>query len=257
MKKDISIVFLVCWIFIFASILFFNNLAFAKEKKTGTLIAVTQDTEKNRIPAPILVDGENVGTGKVTLELIGSKEYLLTFGELEGYSIKRPKKGKKRVRIRPDKITRAKGIYKTDSFPQKFRVKGNQIVDKSGKEAIFRGVNISSPTLLSYSFEDKATSGDYYFDQYLEWDEKIFKKISEWGANIVRLAIYPATWRVHGKDNCLRIMDQAIEWAAKHNLYVILDFHSIGYPKTEEYESNPAEGYGELYKTTKADIKKI
>ncbi len=140
------------------------------------------------------------------------------------------------------------------SYPEEFHTVGTQIVNASNSEAIFRGASIESPILLSHSLQDKATNGQYYFDQYLEWNENIFATLSGWGATIVRLPVYPSAWRIHGQTDCLLILDEAIAWAAKHNMYVILDFHSIGFPSTGDYESNIAGAYGELYTTTEDEI---
>ncbi len=142
----------------------------------------------------------------------------------------------------------------TSIYPQEFSTIGNMIVDESNNEIIFKGVSIESPIVLSHSLDDKASNGIFYFDQYLEWNETIFRNISNFGANIVRLPIYPAALNVHGMDNSLLILDEAINWAAKYNMYVILDYHSIGFPTTGDYESNIAEGYGELYTTTQQEI---
>ncbi len=139
-------------------------------------------------------------------------------------------------------------------FPQQFHTSGTMIVDESNRETVFRGASIESPIVLSHSLQDKVTTGQYYFDQYLEWNESIFQNLSLWGADIVRLPVYPSAWRIFGSADCLQILDEAIGWAAKNKLYVIIDFHSIGFPTTGDYESNVAGAYGELYTTTQSEI---
>ncbi len=143
---------------------------------------------------------------------------------------------------------------KTVTYPHEFNTSENLIVDESGNETVFKGVSIENPILLSHSFQDKATMGPFYFDQYLEWNESIFQTISQFGATIVRLPVHPATWRVHGQVDCLAILDEAIAWATKYKFYVILDFHSVGYPLTGDFEPNFAEGYGELFPTAQPEM---
>lgn len=92
-------------------------------------------------------------------------------------------------------------------------VKGNQLVDESGKPFIFRGVSVADPDKLLREGQ---------------WSEAMFKEIKAWGANIVRLPIHPVSWQGHGKDAYFALIDQAIIWANAHDMYIIIDWHSIG-----------------------------
>jgi aryl-phospho-beta-D-glucosidase BglC (GH1 family) len=49
-----------------------------------------------------------------------------------------------------------------------------------------------------------------------------------------------------GWDRTFQAMDQGIEWAKQHGMYVIMDWHSIGNLKDERYTSG-------MYNTTKAE----
>lgn len=100
-------------------------------------------------------------------------------------------------------------------------VKGNSLVDESGKAFIFRGVNIADPDKLLREGQ---------------WSSRIFKEVKAWGANIVRLPIHPVSWQGHGKDEYFKLIDQAIIWANELEMYIIIDWHSIGYLPVELFQ---------------------
>ena len=88
------------------------------------------------------------------------------------------------------------------------KVKGNQFVDPQGKEIVFRGLCFSDPVKL-------VREG--------QWNERYFAAAADWGANVVRFAVHPANLNSLGWEETFRAMDQGIEWAKKHGLYVIMD----------------------------------
>jgi hypothetical protein len=51
----------------------------------------------------------------------------------------------------------------------------------------------------------------------------------DWGANIVRLSIHPGFWRDDAVGALARLT-QHVEWARSAGLYVIIDYHAIGWP---------------------------
>ena len=51
----------------------------------------------------------------------------------------------------------------------------------------------------------------------------------EWHANVVRLSIHPGTWRDH-KDKALSTLRHHVDMARAAGLYVIIDYHVIGFP---------------------------
>ncbi len=110
-------------------------------------------------------------------------------------------------------------------------VKGNQFINEEGKTFTFRGMSIADPDKL-------VTEG--------RWNKRIFEELASWGANTVRLPIHPVAWRKQGKEQYLALIDEAIIWANELNMYVIVDWHSIGYltkglfPKPD-YETNTEE----------------
>ena len=90
---------------------------------------------------------------------------------------------------------------------------GANFVKPNGETIVFRGLNTSDP--------DKLEKDGMWTDVY-------FKEIADWGANIVRFPVHPSAWRERGPEQYLELLDAGIELAKKYNLYVIIDWHSIG-----------------------------
>lgn len=96
-------------------------------------------------------------------------------------------------------------------------IEGNKFVDENGNHVIFRGVNISDP--------DKIVKCGH-------WGKRHFEVIKEWGANIIRVPVHPVAWRQRGKEEYFKLLDQAVVWASELDLYLIIEWHSIGNLKT-------------------------
>jgi endoglucanase len=96
-------------------------------------------------------------------------------------------------------------------------VQGNKFINENGQRMLFRGVNISDPDKLKKNGR---------------WEKKHFEIIKEWGANIVRIPVHPAAWRERGKEGYFQLLDEAVIWASELDLYLIIDWHSIGNLKT-------------------------
>lgn len=111
------------------------------------------------------------------------------------------------------------------------RVEGNKFVDDNGDRVIFRGVNISDPDKI-------AKNG--------RWSKKHFEVIKQWGANVIRIPIHPVAWRQRGKEEYFKLLDQAVVWASDLDLYLIIDWHSIGNLKTGLFQH-------EMYRTSKQE----
>ena len=61
-------------------------------------------------------------------------------------------------------------------------------------------------------------------------DENPYPEIAkEWGANTVRLSVHPGYWR-DDTVGALARLTQHVEWARTEGLYVIIDYHAIGWP---------------------------
>jgi endoglucanase len=100
-------------------------------------------------------------------------------------------------------------------------VQGNRFVDPSGHPVLFRGLSIADPDRLA--------------DDH-RWNRDLFVAAQGMGANLVRLPVHPAAWRKRGKEAYLKLLDQAVGWSRDLNLYVIIDWHSIGNLQTEMFQ---------------------
>lgn len=108
------------------------------------------------------------------------------------------------------------------------KVEGNKFVDEEGSHVMLRGVSFSDPDRL---------------EKEGQWNKEYFAKAKEWGANVVRFPVHPRAWRERGVVPYLQLLDQGVEWANELELYVIIDWHSIGNLRTELFQ-NP------MYNTT-------
>ncbi len=111
------------------------------------------------------------------------------------------------------------------------RVEGNKFVDENGSRVIFRGVNISDPDKI-------AKNG--------RWNKRHFEVIKEWGANVIRIPVHPVAWKHRGQEEYFKLLDQAVIWASELEIYLIIEWHSIGNLKTGLFQ-HP------MYETTKAE----
>jgi endoglucanase len=97
------------------------------------------------------------------------------------------------------------------------RVEGNHFVDETGNTRRFMGLNIADPDKL---------------ERDGHWQRGLFEVIHEWGASVVRLPVHPAAWRARGQAEYFELLDQAVAWATELDLYLIIDWHSIGNLRT-------------------------
>lgn len=128
--------------------------------------------------------------------------------------------------------------FDTGSLPVEqdvIRVAGNRFVDAAGETFEFRGVSIADPSKL-------LTQG--------HWDRRIFEALRSWGANTVRLPVHPSAWRLRGRDRYLALIDDAVRWANELGLYLIIDWHSIGYLPTQLFQHD-------MYKTTHQETREF
>ena len=103
------------------------------------------------------------------------------------------------------------------------RVQGNEFVDESGSQIVFQGLAIADP--------DKIAKDGH-------WNRKHFESIKSWGANLIRIPVHPRKFRTRGAKNYLKLLDQAVEWCGELEMYVIIDWHSIGNLRTRKFESD-------------------
>lgn len=111
------------------------------------------------------------------------------------------------------------------------RVEGNRFVNANGKTMIFQGVAIADP--------DKLVRQGH-------WSKEIFEEIASWGANVVRIPVHPVAWRGRGRSSYLELLDEAVTWATELELYLMIDWHSIGNLETGLFQ-HP------MYDTTKQE----
>ena len=92
-------------------------------------------------------------------------------------------------------------------------VKGNHFVDPSGNTILFRGLSIADPDKI---------------DGQGHWNRELFTKVKEIGTRMVRIPVHPVAWRERTPVEYLKLLDQAVEWCTDLDMYVDIDWHSIG-----------------------------
>lgn len=112
-------------------------------------------------------------------------------------------------------------------------VEDNRFVDETGNTVTFQGVSIADPHRLNNAGQ---------------WKRGLFEEISSWGANVIRVPVHPLWWRERGAEQYFEWIDEAIEWAKELEIYLIIDWHSIGNLRTEQftrdiYETSLAETF--------------
>lgn len=97
----------------------------------------------------------------------------------------------------------------------KLKLDGTQIVSESGTPVQLRGVS---------------THGLAWFPGYVNQD--FFNELrQDWGANVVRLAMYTAESGGYcsdgNKDELMALIDEGVQYATEADLYVIIDWHIL------------------------------
>ena len=117
-------------------------------------------------------------------------------------------------------------------------VKGSKFVDPDGKTVLFRGLAISDPDKL---------------EMQGHWNREHFVQVKKMGATLVRIPVHPVAWRERTPAEYLKLLDQAVGWCTELDMYVIIDWHTIGNLETEVfqdpmYETSKQETY-EFWRT--------
>lgn len=110
-------------------------------------------------------------------------------------------------------------------------VDGNSFVNENGDTIVFHGINTSDPDKL---------------EKDGQWNEGYFQEIKKWGANLVRFPVHPRAWRERGAESYFELLDKGIAIAKELELYVIIDWHSIGNLRSELFQH-------EMYNTSKRE----
>lgn len=111
------------------------------------------------------------------------------------------------------------------------KVEGNKFVNADGDTILFRGLAISDP--------DKV-------ERQGQWNKNHFEKVKETGATLVRIPVHPVAWRERTPEKYMELLDQAVEWCTDLEMYVIIDWHSIGNLGMEIFQN-------EMYNTTQTE----
>ncbi len=109
--------------------------------------------------------------------------------------------------------------------PQKqslIKVSGNKFINEDGKTILFRGLSISDP--------DKIAKQGH-------WNKEHFAEVKKMGANLVRIPVHPVSLHERTPFGYLELLKQAVDWCTELDLYVIIDWHSIGNLKTELFQA--------------------
>lgn len=110
-------------------------------------------------------------------------------------------------------------------------VEGNRFVNPQGEALLFRGMAISDPDKI---------------EEQGHWGKVHFEEVKEMGTMVVRIPVHPVAWRERTPGEYIKLLDQAVEWCTDLEMYVIIDWHSIGNLGMELFQ-NP------MYNTSKME----
>ncbi len=102
----------------------------------------------------------------------------------------------------------------------KIKVEGKNIVTENGEVFRLKGVSFSDPDKLENDGQ---------------WNKKYFQEAKNWGCDVVRFAIHPTALNNRGWEAYFDLVDKGVNWATELEMYVIIDWHSIGNLNTEKY----------------------
>lgn len=99
----------------------------------------------------------------------------------------------------------------------RLQVSGTKLTDESGNIIQLRGVS---------------THGISWFPDYVNYDAFATLR-DDWGANVVRIAMYPEEYNGYlsggNKDSLKQIIDNGVNYATELGMYVIIDWHVLNY----------------------------
>ena len=102
---------------------------------------------------------------------------------------------------------------------------GNQIWNTQGERVVLRGVAINEPLVLIVS----PRIGHFAAEDYRT-------VAHNWGANIIRVPIYPSTW-VRDPLYMEKVLNPLVQWGGEYGFYVFLGWHAHGNPVTGKEEA--------------------
>jgi endoglucanase len=117
-------------------------------------------------------------------------------------------------------------------FPLRFHVEGNAFMDQYGQKMVFRGMASPDPVQMAIPHDPNLSP----------WNEHYYEMMASWGANVIRLPIVPYSLHNYDRDDIYQILDQTTAWAAKYEMYVIIELHSVGWLPTNTYNDPQTHG---------------
>ena len=117
------------------------------------------------------------------------------------------------------------------------KVTGTRLTDSKGRKVQLRGVS---------------THGIAWFPQYV--NQKLFKELKKkWNANVVRLAMYTDEYGGYcsgGDQKQLKnLIKQGVEFAAKADMYVIIDWHVLNDQNPNKYKKQAKKFFRSISKS--------
>ncbi|MBV9963301.1 MAG: cellulase family glycosylhydrolase [Parafilimonas sp.] len=111
------------------------------------------------------------------------------------------------------------------------KVSGNKFINANGDSVLFRGVSIADPDKIEHEGH---------------WNKHLFEQVKNIGTMLVRIPVHPVSWRERTASDYLILLDSAVSWCTDLNLYVDIDWHSIGNLEMELFQDP-------MYNTTKKE----
>jgi len=147
-----------------------------------------------------------------------------------------------------------------NAFLKRYKI---SIVDGFGKPVFLKGVNFGgwlmmegyfmyAPNLAVQVFEkefiqqcgSKALAELMHRFRSSFITEADFKQVASWGMNCIRL---PFHYKVGADPKALSYLDQAVAWARKHKVYLILDMHAAWGAQSPDWHADSLNGKTELW----------
>ncbi len=131
---------------------------------------------------------------------------------------------------------KTEGLPPAPSVCGKLAVKDAQLVDQQGEAVQLRGIS---------------THGLAWFPRYV--NEELFGELREdWGANVIRLAMYTAESGGYctdgNKDELRDLIRRGVEYATNQDMYVIVDWHILSDNNPNQYKAEALQFFDEMSK---------
>lgn len=219
-----------------------DNIWSGEEKISGNVLTITPVDYNTEIPAEGNVNfGYNISISDLAVSdyilYIDGNEY--SKADLEAQTQKEEEKTTEETAGKSENVSPEDGTPVSNHG--KLSVKETEIVDKNGK---------------TYQLKGCSTHGITWFPDYV--NSEAFKTFrDDWGANLIRLAMYTDTGDSYGycsggdKKEILDLLDTGVNAATELGMYVIVDWHILNdnNPNTHIEESKEFfETVSEKYK---------